>query len=159
MAGAALEYDPRMIKARYRRALARKEIFGYEAAKEGMLRDFFFWRKCLIFFLVDLEGILYLEPANQDAKEQLKQVNNLIRAQGGFPSDPCDRYPRVNDEPWEVYYDSDSEDCNQKGNKTPCRFYNHDGCRNGSQCHYSHAPDEKSVRDELSVSQSCIIPH
>lgn len=122
--------------------------------KRVCCETFFFFAYHVSFsFSVDLEGILYLEPANPDAKEQLIQVNELIRFEGGFPVDPSTRYPRVNDEPWEVYYDSDSEDCNHKRNKTPCRFYNHEGCRNGAQCSYSHAPDDKSVRDELSVFQ------
>ena len=44
---------------------------------------------------------------------------------------------------------SDSSDCAHVGNGVPCRFYNHDGCVRGAECAYSHAPDERSVRDLL----------
>ncbi|KAJ3760292.1 hypothetical protein EV360DRAFT_68817 [Lentinula raphanica] len=33
---------------------------------------------------------------------------------------------------------------------TNCRFYNHLGCRRGKKCLYSHAPDARSIRDDLS---------
>lgn len=45
--------------------------------------------------------------------------------------------------------ESDSSDCNHFGNGVSCRFYNHDGCTKGTDCRFSHAPDEKSVRDKL----------
>ncbi|KAJ4477324.1 hypothetical protein J3R30DRAFT_202991 [Lentinula aciculospora] len=32
---------------------------------------------------------------------------------------------------------------------TNCRFYNHLGCRRGKKCLFSHAPDARSVRDNL----------
>ncbi|KAJ3714128.1 hypothetical protein C8R42DRAFT_683156 [Lentinula raphanica] len=32
---------------------------------------------------------------------------------------------------------------------TNCRFYNHLGCRRGKKCLYSHAPDARSIRDDL----------
>ncbi|KAJ3881077.1 hypothetical protein F5051DRAFT_136590 [Lentinula edodes] len=32
---------------------------------------------------------------------------------------------------------------------TNCRFYNHLGCRRGKKCLFSHAPDSRSIRDDL----------
>jgi hypothetical protein len=47
---------------------------------------------------------------------------------------------------------SNTSDCNHRGNGVPCRFYNREGCAKGALCPFSHAPDEKSVRDDLCVS-------
>lgn len=38
---------------------------------------------------------------------------------------------------------------------TNCRFYNHLGCRRGKKCLFSHAPDTRSIRDDLLV---CHLP-
>lgn len=55
------------------------------------------------------------------------------------------------DEPLEIEEESDSEDYTHLGNGTPCKFYNtgFQGCRHGVRCHFMHAPDSRSVRDEL----------
>jgi hypothetical protein len=53
---------------------------------------------------------------------------------------------------------SDSSDWNHEGNGIPCRLYNHDGCTRGNDCRFSHAPDLKSVRDQLYVSFFFIFP-
>ncbi|KAI9432268.1 hypothetical protein H4582DRAFT_2056832 [Lactarius indigo] len=45
---------------------------------------------------------------------------------------------------------SDSSDFNHEGNGVLCRSYNHDGCKRGLECKFSHAPNYKSVRDPLS---------
>ncbi|KAG5648800.1 hypothetical protein DXG03_000149 [Asterophora parasitica] len=58
-------------------------------------------------------------------------------------------FPRYEDEKLELAERSDSSECNHPGNGVPCRFYNHDGCGRGRECEFSHAPDEKSVRDDL----------
>ena len=58
---------------------------------------------------------------------------------------------RAPDRALEIEDESDSEDFAHAGNGTPCRFYNHDGCRHGARCRFKHAPDSKSVRDELCV--------
>lgn len=58
------------------------------------------------------------------------------------------QWPEYDEEACELSSNSDSSDCVHVGNGIPCRFYNHDGCSRGDQCNYSHAPDEKSVRDE-----------
>ena len=52
---------------------------------------------------------------------------------------------------------SDLSDWNHGGNGSPCRFYHHDGCKRGNACRFSHAPDHKSVRDRLYVSQESIL--
>ncbi len=44
---------------------------------------------------------------------------------------------------------SDSSDCRHVGNGVACRFYNHGGCNRGNNCAFSHAPDDKSIRDDL----------
>lgn len=62
-----------------------------------------------------------------------------------FPS------PSISSKPIYAPSLSDSSDCFHVGNGIPCRFYNThpSGCALGSECRYSHAPDEKSVRDNL----------
>lgn len=60
-------------------------------------------------------------------------------------------WPRPESEKLEIASLSDSSDCNHVGNGIPCRFYNHEGCAKGDKCIFSHAPDEKSVRDDLYV--------
>ncbi|KAF5339797.1 hypothetical protein D9611_009200 [Ephemerocybe angulata] len=58
-------------------------------------------------------------------------------------------YPHYDDEALEMDTLSNTSDCNHRGNGVPCRFYNRAGCAKGSLCPFSHAPDEKSVRDDL----------
>lgn len=60
-------------------------------------------------------------------------------------------YPQYDDDALEVDSLSNTSDCNHRGNGVPCRFYNREGCAKGTLCTFSHAPDEKSVRDELCV--------
>jgi hypothetical protein len=62
-----------------------------------------------------------------------------------------DESPLLDDKKFELESVSDSSDWHHEGNGIPCRFYNHDGCTRGIDCRYSHAPDEKSVRDRLCV--------
>jgi hypothetical protein len=60
--------------------------------------------------------------------------------------------PAFDDPPVQISSDSDSSDFEHEGNGTPCRFYNHDGCKNGSTCRFKHAPTkEMTTRDELFV--------
>ena len=61
-------------------------------------------------------------------------------------------HPAFDDPPIEISSESDSSDFEHEGNGTPCRFYNHDGCRNGSTCRFKHAPTkERTTRDQLFV--------
>lgn len=58
--------------------------------------------------------------------------------------DSADDYGSV-----DLDYESDSSDYRHEGNGIPCKYYNHNGCSNGRDCSYSHAPDGKSERDAL----------
>lgn len=44
---------------------------------------------------------------------------------------------------------SETSDFEHDGCGTPCAAYNHDGCGLGRDCPDSHAPDDRSVRDNL----------
>ena len=50
---------------------------------------------------------------------------------------------------WEIMTESDSSEYGHEGNGTPCRYLNRGGCKHGRKCRFRHAPDDKSVRDEL----------
>ncbi|KAM5541571.1 hypothetical protein V8D89_004761 [Ganoderma adspersum] len=65
--------------------------------------------------------------------------------------DPSVRARRDEEIPMEVEDGSDSEDFAHTGIGLACKDYNTSdkGCRNGASCRSSHAPDLKSVRDEL----------
>ncbi len=66
-------------------------------------------------------------------------------------------FPRYDQDALEIASVSDSSDCNHVGNGVQCRFYNHEGCARGNACLFSHAPDEKSVRDDLCVAISASV--
>ncbi|KAF9009606.1 hypothetical protein BDQ17DRAFT_1072781 [Cyathus striatus] len=130
----ALLYDPKNIKARYRRAMARKQRKQYTAA----LADFRFLHK--------------LNPSLVDVKQELEALKQRLRDAGvdseeEFGSDV--EYPNPDDPPHEYFSDSDTSDCLHLGNGTPCRFYNRGKCKKGDKCRFSHAPDDMSIRDEL----------
>ncbi|KAF5318132.1 hypothetical protein D9619_012190 [Psilocybe cf. subviscida] len=126
----ALEYDPRSVKIRYRRVIARKNLSFFAAA------------------LHDLEGILAQDPGNPEAQRELAQMSLIQDA--GYPTDKDDDgWPWFNEEPYEFAEDSDTEDCKHKPHRPPCRFYNRGTCDRGASCRFSHAPDAISVRDEL----------
>ncbi|KDQ59515.1 hypothetical protein JAAARDRAFT_56530 [Jaapia argillacea MUCL 33604] len=133
----ALDLDPKHQKARFRRALARKGQTLYKAS------------------VIDFEAVLRLDPNCEQAKVERDIVQELWEIgegteNGNTTSD--DEDPRLDtekDDEWEEETASDSSDCNHEGNHIPCRFYNHDGCNRGASCAFSHAPDEKSVRDLL----------
>ncbi|KAF8643577.1 hypothetical protein AX16_008965 [Volvariella volvacea WC 439] len=132
----ALSYNPMATKPRYRRALARENLGHLKGA------------------LIDLEMVLTIEPNCSETKAEWRKVVDLSRDRSKIK----DSHMRVEDleKPaldaiWEVDSDieSDSSDCQHRGNNTPCRFYNRDGCNRGASCRFSHAPDKKSVRDKL----------
>lgn len=58
-------------------------------------------------------------------------------------------FPQWEQDALELASLSDSSDAHHVGNGIQCRFYNHEGCARASTCTFSHAPDEKSVRDDL----------
>ena len=92
-------------------------------------------------------------------KIALRDTFALMRARNDdddFPG-PDDDSPLLCEKKLELESVSDSSDWNHGGNGIPCRFYNHDGCKRGNACRYSHAPDYKSVRDRLYVSRESIL--
>ncbi|KAG5639186.1 hypothetical protein H0H81_006090 [Sphagnurus paluster] len=143
-AESALMYDPHMIKARYRRGLARKGIGRFKAA------------------IIDFESVLKQDPTRTEARAQLKIARNLYittiaremydsedGSEGSRITEDLE-WPNYDDSPFEESeVDSDSSDCRHIGNSFPCRFYNHEGCSRKDQCRYSHAPDHKSIRDNV----------
>ncbi|KAF4614612.1 hypothetical protein D9613_003397 [Agrocybe pediades] len=88
---------------------------------------------------------------SEDISKELQTVRNLADSGKGKENAKEDRppYPSADAEAWELFEDSDTEDSVHIGNNVPCRFYNHDGCVRGESCLYSHAPDYKSVRDDI----------
>lgn len=130
----ALQFDPRMIKARFRRALARKAMKQFRAA------------------MADLEVVVTRDPGCSEARNELEAIEKLTDSEGdvgdGYSFDELN-WPYYDGEAWDLLSDSDSEDCNHIGNGIPCRFYNRLECNRGENCAYSHAPDNKSVRDDL----------
>ncbi|KAI0704397.1 hypothetical protein C8T65DRAFT_830765 [Cerioporus squamosus] len=129
-ASRALLHDPKHLKSLYRRALARKAMHRYMSAES------------------DLYGVLALDEKNEAALKELPEVQRLIDIEEEFDELDDEEHSFLA-EPLELEVESDSEDASHTGNGTPCKFYNHDGCRHGSSCRFKHAADSKSVRDEL----------
>ncbi|KAJ3825745.1 hypothetical protein F5880DRAFT_1550201 [Lentinula raphanica] len=138
--------EPTLLKAYFRRGVARRRIHKYN----GAIRDF--------------ERCLKMDPNGADFKNELAATKKERSAQkvedddddsdyeaklvfGLGPDFAPERTIHVLDCP------SDSEDYKHKGKnkgtKLACRYYNHDGCRFGNSCRYKHAPDDRSIRDEL----------
>ncbi|KAJ7600765.1 hypothetical protein C8J56DRAFT_847383 [Mycena floridula] len=141
----ALGLQPSLLKARYRRGVARKG--------KGHLKG----------AIIDLDIVLQndesCEPAAQILREVFAEMNNddddeeepqpKIPADFDYDTDEC-IWPAHDDSPYVSDAElSDSSDCDHLGNGFPCRFYNHEGCKQGDNCKYSHAPDDKSIRDGL----------
>ncbi|PPQ97683.1 hypothetical protein CVT26_001866 [Gymnopilus dilepis] len=140
----ALTLDPKNTEARYVRGVARLEQRLLKPAK------------------IDFETVLSQDSLHLLSRAALTEVNAFIAASTQLGShdlapSPIDEatkdidfgFPPLDYEGMEADELSDSSDCNHVGNGIQCRFYNHDGCARGSECQFSHAPDEKSVRDEL----------
>ncbi|KAF8889422.1 hypothetical protein CPB84DRAFT_1785534 [Gymnopilus junonius] len=140
----ALTLDPKNTEARYVRGVSRLEQRLLKPAK------------------IDFETVLAQDPSHLLARAALTEVNAFMSASTqlgshGLSPSPIDDvvkdidfgFPPLDYDGMEVDELSDSSDCNHVGNGIQCRFYNHDGCARGSNCIFSHAPDEKSVRDEL----------
>ncbi|TFK34378.1 hypothetical protein BDQ12DRAFT_636513 [Crucibulum laeve] len=152
----ALTLNPKLVDARYQRGVARMEQRLLLAAK------------------VDFATILEHHPNHAAASFSLAGVTSFLESAThlgghalganpvdeevkdldfGFPHWPKDGEDEVdgvdNKLQWDQGSLSDSSDCEHTGNGVPCRFYNHDGCKRGKECEFMHAPDEKSVRDDL----------
>ncbi|KAG7453095.1 uncharacterized protein BT62DRAFT_959370 [Guyanagaster necrorhizus] len=136
VANQALIRDPAMQKARYRRGMARTGLHRYR----GALIDF----ETILRSDPDSEHILSEAQAARDACfEGLCSMSDDSCASSEYEAPSEDR---VKDD---SSTNSDSSDCHHIGNGIACRYYNHGGCRRGESCAFSHAPDEKSVRDNL----------
>ncbi|KII94325.1 hypothetical protein PLICRDRAFT_695334 [Plicaturopsis crispa FD-325 SS-3] len=133
----ALCIDTNNIKARYRRGVARKNMCQYKGA------------------MLDFEAVKEVLPTGNDAEIQYTEASKLYLSGASVDhsvSIEDAMYPRLaskgmfaDDE--DIH--SNSSDCEHEGNGLPCRDYNHDGCRKGAACAYSHAPEEHSMRDKL----------
>jgi hypothetical protein len=143
--------DPKNLKARFRRGLARKALGFYDAAYQ------------------DIERVCEEDPGNNAVGNELEITHNLMVSQATPLFDPLgvimgrDEYPAFEEEMEDGYASdvgSETSDFNHEGNGTQCRFYNHDGCARGPMCRFSHAPDMKTVRDGLYVfGLSFVSPH
>ncbi|PIL32501.1 transporter [Ganoderma sinense ZZ0214-1] len=131
----ALVHDPRHVKALYRRAHARRELGRLNAA------------------LADLEWLLAIDKTNAPALKEKVAVREILKRAGStdWPEDHLVRSKRDEDVAVEVEDESDSEDFAHPGTVIACRYYNtrETGCRFGKACLSRHAPDSKSIRDEL----------
>ncbi|KAF5349593.1 hypothetical protein D9756_008926 [Leucocoprinus leucothites] len=133
-ADCALLHSPSMAKARFRRALARKSQ-GLNKAAE-----------------TDLLVVTKNHPDITEAQDELVKVRWQKKKSGdGQRAEPNydEEFPPFGGEEWDPPLDSDSEDVRHVGNRKACRFHNRGGCGKGARCGYSHAPDDKSVRDEM----------
>ncbi|KAJ3758825.1 hypothetical protein EV360DRAFT_43092 [Lentinula raphanica] len=138
--------EPTLLKAYFRRGVARRHGGKYN----GAIRDF--------------ERCLKIDPNCADSKKELAATKKERSAH------EVDEVDDDSDYDTKLVFDlgpdfapertihvldcpSDSEDFRHKGknkgDKLPCRYYNHDGCRFGNSCRYKHAPDDRSIRDEL----------
>ncbi|KAJ7452896.1 hypothetical protein FB451DRAFT_1373996 [Mycena latifolia] len=158
-ASAALALDPKLVEARYARAMARKG--------RGLVRG----------AIADFQTVLQLAPENAAAQAALRDLEaapppapdaeEAPAADEGAapPTDESAAPPAESDEPDYALplptapphppsdaSGSDTSDAQHRGSGVPCLFYNHGGCARGSSCRFSHAPDEKSVRDGLASS-------
>ncbi|KAJ7700818.1 hypothetical protein B0H17DRAFT_1195665 [Mycena rosella] len=148
----ALVHDPWMIKARFRRGLARKESNQLRAAK------------------IDFETILREDPNCAEAEVELAAVLWLCAMAGesddsdgsaDYEYPPPDHPPR-NPLPMWLFSEPEPhhipepeqeingvEDSEHVGNGIPCKHHNRKplGCAKGASCVYSHAPDARSMPD------------
>ncbi|KAM5541101.1 hypothetical protein V8D89_005234 [Ganoderma adspersum] len=148
-ASRALMHDPGHVKALYRRALARKEL----GLIDGAVRD--------------ISRLLAIEPGNIPAlveQQTLQRLQAVSTTQSGTvqPAPPTSRsgnraarrarQTEAEDDAIDVEYGSDTDDYEHEGNGIACRYHNcaARGCRYGAGvCMFRHAPDWKSVRDDL----------
>lgn len=111
-----------------------------------------------------------MDPTCTEAAEELASVRSLLalkrsprkphRAGYGDPdcsSDdeseseliPVVSLPALDESDRDMPFESDTSDFHQQGFGVPCRYYNHGGCARGRECRYKHAPDDRSVRNNL----------
>ncbi|KAL1745725.1 hypothetical protein HDZ31DRAFT_2135, partial [Schizophyllum fasciatum] len=132
----ALIRDPKSVKARYRRSMARKGM----KRQRGAVIDL----DTLLSQGHDSDDIL---SAFHDAEAAWEAGDNTL-SDDGYASSEYD-YPDYDCDGEEDGVYSGSSDCEHEGNGTACRFHNHGGCNRGRTCRFSHAPDRNSIRDDL----------
>lgn len=97
----------------------------------------------------DLETVLKLSEDNEAAQTVLRELRAVSLDEDAEDAKVDYENPPLEADKLEVDSGSDTSDANHTGNAVPCLFYNHQGCARGTSCKFSHAPDEKSVRDDL----------
>ncbi|KAF8137160.1 hypothetical protein EV363DRAFT_1316886 [Boletus edulis] len=133
----ALAGDPKSVKARYRRGIARKHMEMWTAAD------------------IDFRTLLTLDPDNRVAETELASLeerrrdSSYLEEEEDMNSYSDHEAPALEDDPDLGESLSESSNCEHTGNGIPCKFYNRAECKNGRACRYSHAPDQKSERDAL----------
>ncbi|KAL6301888.1 hypothetical protein BKA93DRAFT_442434 [Sparassis latifolia] len=131
----ALRYEPKNLKARFRRGIARKELGDYAAA----IKDFY--------------SVLRQDPNNGAARTELAATLSLQSAESGYSIAAVvdESRPENEDACSDILTESDSSDFAIVGDSDMgvCKSHNHQGCAEGRQCRYRHAPDNFSVRDML----------
>ncbi|KAJ3506954.1 hypothetical protein NLJ89_g6573 [Agrocybe chaxingu] len=133
----ALEYDPKMTKARFRRGMARKGMMKYEGAEK------------------DFDTIIRHDPNCREAHEELRLMRSFLASGDRFnrDSDEDDTHPLYDDEPWPYSSESDSPDCARTGSgkgfsynrsvrdelgRNVCVNFLMGNCKFGDKCVYSH---------------------
>ena len=88
--------------------------------------------------------LLSVDKGNEAARKEL----NKLHARR-FDSD--DDIELTEDDMFREAFEIDypDDDDHHIGNLVPCKFHNRGVCRNGEYCRFMHAPDLRSVRDEL----------
>lgn len=103
----------------------------------------------------DFEMVLEHDPTHLRSLAAIAEIKQFISQAGATTVEAENEvdfsFPQWDYEALEVASVSESSDCYHVGNGVPCYFYNRTGCTRGASCTYSHAPDEKSVRDDLYV--------
>ena len=151
----ALMRDPQLFKARFRRAVARKNLGNYRGALLGLssyLRHR--PRPYLDNEYTDLHDFTKAYPDYSEAEEMMGDIlqrHPECRATTFSVDDKESMKPSSNDRPEgsATPVPSDSEDYGHHGDKMPCRDYNDGDCSRGVRCKHMHAPDNHSVRDKL----------
>ncbi|KAG6828781.1 hypothetical protein H0H87_000858 [Tephrocybe sp. NHM501043] len=123
----ALSFDPKSLEARYTRGVARLEQGLLPAAK------------------IDFETVIAHDPAHALAHTSLGRTLSLLQATkiGGHVVSPPSENATADGEPVDFAFPRYEDDKLELAEPSDSR------CARGGECDFSHAPDEKSVRDDL----------
>ncbi|KAI4518575.1 hypothetical protein GGG16DRAFT_118292 [Schizophyllum commune] len=126
----ALTFNPMHLNVRYTRGNIRRMAKNYHGA------------------LADFNFVQATNPGFKKTASAIEQVRPLADAAGPPPEDADYDFPQAHGgcEDWVAQYIGDDK---YTSTAPSCRFHNHDGCARGEKCTFSHAPDEKSVRDAV----------